>query len=183
MFHIDKQKFGALTDMRGKEKGFTQKELAEQTRAYHNKSKWGLICIISILTACLEIKLAYMGGCVTIGLIVTMGLGAGFEIYFCCFAKEKLPAYYDENRICVYTDGLFEMNFPGLSFNNRNWGKILKAGRIWAVAVMLGYPVVSYVETLIFAGVLRDIVDLFCALLFTLGGFFIPIYVVGRKYG
>ena len=66
------------------------------------------------------------------------------------------------------------------------------------MAVMLGYPVVSYVETLIFAGILRDIVDLFCALLFTLGGFFItkypakrasdafcriPIYVVGRKYG
>ena len=37
--------------------------------------------------------------------------------------KEKLPAYYDENRICLYTDGLFEMNLPGLPLNNRNWGK------------------------------------------------------------
>ena len=99
MFHIDKQKSGALTDMRGKEKGFTQKELAEQTRAYHNKSKWGLICIVSILIACLEIKLAYMGGCVTIGLIVTMGLGAVFGIYFCFFAKEKLPVHYDEKVV------------------------------------------------------------------------------------
>ena len=59
-----------------------------------------------------------MSGCITTGLIVSMILGAAFGIYFCFFAKEKLPTYYDENRICVYTDGLFEMNLPGLSLNN-----------------------------------------------------------------
>lgn len=192
MFNIDKQKFGTFIAMLRKEKGITQKELAEQlfisdkavskwetatsvpnidlliplanilgvtvtellmcqrmeqdnalsttqveqvvktaisyseekqTRAYHTNNKWGLICLLSFLIACLELLFAYRSGFITVGLIVSMILGATFGIYFCFFAKEKLPAYYDENRICTYTDGLFEMNLPGLSFNNRNWGK------------------------------------------------------------
>ncbi len=251
MFNIDKQKFGAFVATLRKEKGITQKELAErlfisdkavskwetaasvpsidlliplanllgvtvtellmcqrmeqdnplsttqieqvvktaisyseeeQTRAYHNKGKWGLIFILSFLIACLEILFSYMSGHITIGLIVSMSLGAIFGIYFCFFAKEKLPACYDENRICVYTDGLFEMNFPGLSFNNRNWGKLLKVGRIWAVALMLAYPIISYMENLLFTGIRLMIVDLIAALFLILGGLFIPIYIVGKKY-
>jgi len=251
MFNIDKQKFGAFVAALRKEKGITQKELAEQlfisdkavskwetavsipnidllipladllgvtvtellmsqrmeqdnalsttqveqlvktavsyseeeqSRAYHSKSKWRLISIFSFMTACLEILFCYVNSCITVGLIVSMGLGAAFGIYFCFFAKERLPGYYDENRICVYTDGVFEMNLPGLSFNNRNWGKILKAGRIWAVTIMLAYPVVSYIECLFFTGVWQMVVDLIFSLLLTLGGLFIPIYVVGKRY-
>lgn len=249
MFNIDKQKFGAFIAMLRKEKGITQKEMAEQLsisdkavskwetaasvpsidlliplanllgvtvtellmgqriernnalntteveqvvqaaisypkekqmRAYHNGSKWGLIWVFSFLIVCLELLFCYRNGCITTGLIVSMTLDASFGIYFCFFAKEKLPAYYDENRICLYTDGLFEMNLPGLSINNGNWGKILKAGRIWAVALMLLYPVVSYVETLLFTGLCLAMVDLFLALLLILGGLFIPIYIVGK---
>lgn len=154
----------------------------EQTRVYHNKDKWGLICIFSLIIASLEILFSYMNGCITTGLIVSMSVGAIFEIYFCFFAKEKLPTYYDENRICVYTDGLFEMNFPGLSFNNSNWGKILKVGRIWAVTLMLVYPIISYIETLLFTEIWQMIVDLILSLFLILGGLFIPIYVVGKKY-
>lgn len=250
MFYIEKKKFGTFIAMLRKEKGMTQRELAErlfisdkavskwetgtsvpnidllmpladilgvtvtellmcqrmeqdnalsaaqveqvvktaisyseeeQTRAYHNKGKWGLICIFSLVMACLEIWFSYRSGSITTGLIVSMSLGAVFGIYFCFFVKEKLPACYDENRICVYTDGLFEMNLPGLSLNNSNWGKILKVGRIWSVALILVYPIISYIETLIFAGIWRDIVDLFLALFLILGGLFIPIYVVGKK--
>lgn len=250
MSNIDKQKFGTFIAMLRKEKGITQKELAEQLfisdkavskwetassvpnidlliplsnilgvtvtellmcqhmeqdigldnaqveqviktavlyseeekiRSYHNKGKWGFIYIFSFIIACLEMLSAYMSGRITTGLIVSMSLGAIFGIYFCFFAKEKLPAYYDENRICVYTDGVFEMNLPGLSLNNSNWGKILKVGRIWAVTVMLIYPVISYIETSFLTGVWLMIGDLFLALLFTLGGLFIPIYIVGKS--
>lgn len=154
----------------------------EQTRAYHSQGKWGIIFIFSFMLACLETLLAYMGGCITVGLIVSVILGACFGVYFCFFAKERLPAYYDENRICVYTDGLFEMNLPGLSLNNGNWGKILKAGRIWAVTIMVVYPVISYVETLLFTGILEGMVDLFLALSLTLGGLFVPIYMVAKPH-
>ncbi len=250
MFNIDKQKFGTFIAMLRKEKGITQKELAEQlfisdkavskwetaasvpkidlliplanilgvtvtellmcqrmeqdntlsttqveqvvktaisysekqTRAYHNKGKWGLIYIFSLIIASLEVLFSYMNGCITIGLVVSMILGTSFGIYFCFFIKEKLPAYYDENHICVYTDGLFEMNLPGLSFNNRNWGKILKAGRIWSVTIMLVYPVTSYIGSLFFTGIWQMTADLFIVLFLTLGGLYIPIYIVGKKY-
>ncbi len=250
MFNIDKQKFGTFIAMLRKEKGITQKELAEQifisdkavskwetatsvpkidlliplanilgvtvtellmcqrmeqdntlsttqveqvvktaisysekqTRAYHKKGKWGLIYIFSLIIACFEVLFSYMNGCITIGLVVSMILGTSFGIYFCFFIKEKLPAYYDENHICVYTDGLFEMNLPGLSFNNRNWGKILKAGRIWSVTIMLVYPVTSYIGSLFFTGIWQMTADLFIVLFLTLGGLYIPIYIVGKKY-
>lgn len=249
MFNIDKQKFGAFVATLRKEKGITQKELAErlfisdkavskwetaasvpnidllmpladilgvtvtellmcqrmeqdnvwsrmqveqvvkaaisysgeeQTRAYHSKGKWGIIFIFSFILAGFETLFSYLSGRMTIGMIVSLILGACFGIYFCFFAKEKLPAYYDENRICVYTDGLFEMNLPGLSLNNGNWGNILKVGRIWAVTLMVVYPVISYMETLFFTGILLGMIDLFLALLLTLGGLFVPIYIVGK---
>lgn len=250
MFNIDKQEFGTFVAMLRKEKGITQKELAErlfisdkavskwetaasvpsidllipladelgvtvtellmcrrmeqdntlsatqveqvvktaisysdkQPRAYQKNRKWGLIYILALLIACLELWVSYKVGSITIGLGVSMGLGATFGIYFCFFVKEKLPAYYDENPVCVYTDGLFEMNLPGLSLHNGNWGKILKVGRTWSMAMMLAYPIISYIETLLFPGILLDMVDLFVALLFTLGGFFIPLYIVGNNY-
>lgn len=74
------------------------------------------------------------------------------------------------------------MNLPGLSLNNGNWGKILKAGRIWAVTIMVVYPVISYVETLLFTGILEGMVDLFLALSLTLGGLFVPIYMVAKPH-
>lgn len=250
MFNIDKQKIGAFIATLRKEKGITQKELAEQLsisdkavskwetaasvpnidlliplsnllgvtvtellmgqrieqndalsateveqvvkaaisypkekqiRTYHTKSKWGLIWIVAFLIACLEILFCYRNGCITTGLILSMTLDTSFGIYFCFFAREKLPAYYDENQISLYTDGLFEMNLPGLSINNGNWGKILNAGRIWAVSLMLAYPVISYVEAFLFTGICLDIVDLILALLLILGGLFVPIYIVGKK--
>lgn len=251
MYTIDKQRFGAFVAALRKEKGITQKELAqrlfisdkavskwetavsvpnidllipladilgitvtellmsqrvqqdralsttqveqvvkaaiacseeEQTRAYHGKGKWGIIYIISLLIACVEVLLVYMNGGFTTGILVTMILSAVFGAYFCFFAKEKLPTYYDENRICAYSDGVFRMNMPGLSFNNSNWGRILKVGRIWAVSLMLAYPVISYVLTLFFTGLARERLDLYLALVFYIGGLFIPVYIVGKKY-
>lgn len=151
-------------------------------RTYHTNRKWGLIWMGAAVITCLEVWFASLYGYITIGLIVSVLLGAIFGIYYCFFVKEKLPACYDEKRISIYTDGYFRKNFPGLYFNNHNWGKILNVGRIWALSVMVGYPVVSYLETLLFTGLLRDMVDLFVTLLLTVGGFFIPMYIVGKKY-
>lgn len=81
--------------------------------------------------------------------------------YFCFFAKEKLPTYYDQNRVCTYKDGVFELNLPCLSFNNTNWGKILKVGRIWAVTLMMIYPVISFITTSLISGVWQIVVELF----------------------
>ena len=58
-------------------------------------------------------------------LLTIEGLSVGFGIYFWFFIKEKLPAYYDENEINSYSDGVFRMNVPGMRFNNSNWPHII----------------------------------------------------------
>ena len=211
MLNIDKQKFGTFVAMLRKEKGITQKELAEQLFISDKAvSKWETA--VSVPKIDLLIPLANILGVTVTELLMcqrmvqdntlsttqveqvvqtaisysdeeqTRAYHSKFGIYFCFFAKEKLPVYYDENRICVYTDGLFEMNLPGLSFNNSNWGRILKVVRIWAISLMLVYPIISYIETILFTGIRLMIVDLFFALLLALGGLFIPTYIVGKKY-
>ena len=150
MTHIDKQAFGTFVAMLRKEKGITQKELAQrlflsdkavskwetaasvpsidllipladllgvtvtellmcrrmeqdnalsaaqveqvvktavsysdkQPRAYQKNRKWGLIYLLSLLIACLELWLSYRAGSITVGLSVSMGLGATFGLYF-----------------------------------------------------------------------------------------------------
>lgn len=102
------------------------------------------------------------------------------NIYFFVFAKEKLPAYYDQNRISTYSDGFFRMNVPFLTFNNSNWPHILNVGRIWASASMLIMPL-AYILTDIFAPNIWIAADFIFLLLF-LCGLFIPMYFVGKKH-
>lgn len=154
---------------------------SEEEQLRPGRRKWRSVCLSALLIACMEMVFAYRQGCITTGLVVSVSLGAVAAVYFCFFAKEKLPVYYDENRVCVYTDGLFEISLPGLSLNNSNWGKILKVGRIWAMALMLTYPLISYLETLFFTGMVRMAADLFLVLLLGLGGLFIPMYIVGKN--
>lgn len=70
--------------------------------------------------------------------------GFVFGIYVCFFAKEKLPAYFDENKISSYSDGIFRMNMPGVHFNNSNWKYILGWLRIWSILVMIVGPVLWF---------------------------------------
>ncbi len=153
-----------------------------KSRAYQSNSKWGAIYILSFIVSGLEVLFLYMNGRMCNGLFTSVALSAVFGLYFCFFAKTKLPTYYDENRIGIYSDSFFSMNIPGLSFNNSNWGKILTVGRIWAVSLMLVYPIICFVETQLFSGTVLATVDLYISLFLILGGLFIPMYVVGKKY-
>ena len=119
-------------------------------------------------------------------LLIPALLAAFFGAYFCFFAREKLPAFYDGNKINFYSDGPFRMNVPGVSFNNSNWPHILRAVRMWSVAMMFLYSPV-YLLARRACGLLADerqqiaaLMILCMAILF--GGLFIPIYVMGRKY-
>lgn len=52
---------------------------------------------------------------------------------FLDFSKEKIPAYYDQNKVTAYSDGVFRMNLVGTSIKNSNWKYILQVGRIWSI--------------------------------------------------
>jgi transcriptional regulator with XRE-family HTH domain len=250
MFEIDKQKFGTFVAELRKEKGYTQKDLAQrlfisdkaiskwetgasipdtallipladllgvsvtellmcqrmdkgsldagqveslvktaityseedQTRAYQQKSQWGIIYTIAFIVCCIEMLLTYSKGYMSASMPTIVLLGAIFGAYFCFFAKSKLPTYYDENRINAYSDGVFRMNVPGVYFNNSNWPHLLNVGRIWSVASMVVYPAFYFAMAFFIPEIWR-FAELGLSLILCLGGLFIPFYIVGRKYG
>lgn len=250
MFDIDKQKLGAFIAELRKEKGYTQKELAErlfvsdkavskwetgvsipdttllipladllgvtvtelltyqrlepstpmdadkienvlkaaityteeeQAKAHHSKRQWSMVYMICLLISCTEVIFSYMKGYMDANLLTFVGLSAFFGGYFCIFAKTKLPTYYDENRISMYSDGIFRMNVPGVTFNNSNWPHVIHALRIWTLASLISYPLL----TILMKALLPDsmvYIGVYILLALYLMGLFIPIYVVGRKY-
>lgn len=106
----------------------------------------GLILLVCALISRMEISLlihwGYDGDDVFFSLTTVRLLMLIFGLYFCIFAREKLPRYYDENKISAFYDGPFRMNLPGLYINNRNLPNIIRAGRIWSLSGLLLCPVV-----------------------------------------
>lgn len=251
MFEINKENFGAFVSMLRKEKGLTQKELAErlfisdkavskwetgasipdtalllpladilgvsvtellmsrrmevttaidrsgvdkavltaisysegeQQRLHKQKNRWGYLFLISLLISFVILFFTYQNQFFSICLYTILPLGLVFGIYFCFFAKTKLPTYYDENRICAISDGVFRMNIPGIAFNNSNWPHILNVGRIWSLAALTVYPALNYLFFTVLPDSIWPFLELYIALPLILGGLFIPMYVVGKKY-
>lgn len=96
-------------------------------------------------------------------------------------AKERLPAYYDQNRISFYTDGIFKLHMGGMAFNNRNWPHILKSIRIWSIVASLLPQLLSIAGGMIFRHS-WFLWERFILLPLFLGGLFVPVYVVGLRY-
>lgn len=115
-------------------------------------------------------------------LLILEAMSIGFGIYFWFFMKDRLPTYYDENKINFFSDGVFRMNVPGVHFNNSNWPYIVKALRAWAVITMIAVPLLCLLLSLLvshfwWAFAVQNVV-----LILYLAGLFVPIYVVGKKY-
>lgn len=70
-------------------------------------------------------------------------MAAAFGVYLFFFVKEKLPAYYDSNKIGFYADRGFKINIPGVSFNNSNWPYVVKALRYWVIITSTTAPLVA----------------------------------------
>ena len=109
-----------------------------------------------------------------------------FGVHFILFAKERLPSFYDENKISFYSSGAFRMNMAGLHFNNSNWPHILGVIRTWCVGILAVWPALYWILQRILgqvlsgqAGVIVRLLVLWAAIL---GGLLVPVYVVGRKY-
>ena len=100
--------------------------------------------------------------------------------YFCFFARTRLPAYYDENRITSYSDAFFRMNVPGMAFNNANWPHILRVGRIWSLAVLGLFPLTAYAMMRHFMGFwFRAQLGALAVVIIAL---FVSVIAVGRKF-
>ncbi len=157
----------------------------EQAQRQQHRKVWRKRYLLCIAAVALEIVMLMLLGIpleafLTEGLLIE-GLCLLFGAYFCFGAKEILPSYYDENKINVYSDGIFRMNFPGLYFNNRNWPHILESLRIWLVTAAVISPILYAAMRLVLTDTWFHMVWLIAALSLCLG-FFIPVAVVGKKY-
>lgn len=150
-------------------------------RAYQSAGKWPLAYAASLLLMLLGLVLCHLQGHMPPTTITAAILGAGFGAYFCFFVQTKLPRYYDENRISGVMDGPFRMNVPGMTFNNRNWPHMVTTGKVWACATAGLYPLLSAAMRCIMPN-LWIRYELYILLALLLGGLFIPMYIVGKKY-
>lgn len=105
-----------------------------------------------------------------------------FGLWFFFFIREKLPSYYDTEKLSYYSDGVFRMNMAGVYFNNKNWPYILKAGRAFCFAVPILWPAAYFAVRLLVPYEIWRLFGLFLELFVILGGLFIPIVVMGKKY-
>ena len=158
----------------------------EEQRKYRpDRLKRGLQLFLCAAVGALEIWILTMLGYSMDEIFASLGtmmiLMAIFGLYFCVFTKEKLPRYYDENRISSFSDGFLRMNMPGVYFNNRNWPHIVRAGQLWAMIGLVASPVFFFVMTK-FLPTVWDAAAVYIILILVLGGLFIPMITVARKY-
>ncbi len=255
MFEINKENFGSFVSALRKEKGFSQKELAEnlmvsdkavskwetghslpditlliplsevldvtvtellecrkienaddlkpedvealvktaitfsepdEERKREIKRKRVIIYLGTICVSALELFLLHILGYgkmywLSDGLLLAEGMSLIFGAYFWLFAKDRLPAYYDENKISAYSDGFFRMNMMGIYFNNHNWKHIIGGLRRWSSINAVSMPVVSFVGNLVFKEI-WNMIGQFVILAILLIGLFVPVYVLAKKY-
>lgn len=159
----------------------SEEEKNNRPQAERKNIVFFIVCVIISLLELFGLYQLEHGFYFVIPVFVGSLLAMLFGIYFWFFIKEKLPVYYDENKINVYIDSVFHMNMPGVTFNNNNWPYIVKALRIWSIVGMTIFPFVFICASSIFSNY-RPMSDVVLELVFLLGGLFIPIYVLGKKY-
>lgn len=142
---------------------------------------------VSLVAVTLEILglrvLGYSWEKIGLNTLIYEALFFCFSGYFCFLAKDKLPEYYDENKIDAYSDGIFRMNMPGISFNNRNWIPIKRAAiRGMLISAMI-LPMLYYCCGLIFPDFMEmeSAFTLICLPLFFIA-FFCPMYVAAKRH-
>ena len=141
-----------------------------------------LCAVVELAVLFCVLKFQSVGNMLTLAPILAFIFG----IHFIFFAKEQLPAFYDKNKISFYSSGAVRMNMIGVHFNNSNWPYILHAIRSWCIIVLVGWPPLCWTLQTILEKLLPGqsgaILLRLVLLTAIIGGLFIPVYVVGRKY-
>lgn len=127
--------------------------------------------------------MASLGG--IISMLVLSALSFIFGIYFWFFIRERLPRYYDENKIYAYNQGVFNLTIPGISFHNGSWPHMVKALRLWSVITMVTAPPVcllpAFFSRFFPAGWIPFSLQMAVIGLY-LAALFMPLYITDRKY-
>lgn len=178
---LDKQQVETLLH-----KAIGMSEEAPRVSRQSRRKNAGVFALV-ILLAALEAAVYFLTGheaqpLLENNILLYVLMPLGFGVYFWFFMPERLPKYYDENKISAYSDGIVRMNMAGVSFNNKNWRYIVKALRLWSAIFPLVFPPLWFALNSL-APQLWQTAGLYIGLALLFGGLFVPVYAVGRKYG
>ncbi len=160
----------------------------EEEKQVRIKQKRLIFYTVEMALAALEVVGLHFLGIswedISLDVLLVEALPLFFGIWFFFFIREKLPSYYDTEKISFYADGVFRINMAGFYFNNNNWRYILKCGRLWCGLVPVVYPVLYFALRLLLPDLIWNMVAVRLAVILgvTLGGLFLPMCIVGRKY-
>lgn len=144
------------------------------------RRRWQRLWLISLVLSLAEASVLLLRGesaaVLSYSVFLVQGLCLVFGLWACFFTKERLPAFYDENKLSYVSDGIFRIGMAGIYFNNHNWPHIIKALRVWTVSVPVLFPFVFLLLRPWWSGVGM------AASLFGCLGLFIPVAFVGKKY-
>ena len=146
-------------------------------RAYAVRSRWPLIWILALLAGTLGMIFCKACGVVSPAAVTGFALSGIFGAYFVFFVPVRLPAFYDEHPFSFFCDGPFRMNLPGVVFNNSNWPYIVRAVRVWGSSALAFWPYNSLAVGTVFGPA-----EYFLFFILFLGGLFVPVWYLARKY-
>lgn len=116
----------------------------EQRAGGVRRRRWQLAFGLCALAGLVQTALLAAGGfgwaVLADSVVLVEGLCLLFGAWLCFGVRERLPAYYDQNRISAYSDGIFRLNLAGVRLNNGNWPHILSAMRGWLLGVAVLFP-------------------------------------------
>ena len=115
------------------------------------------------------------------GFFTIEGLSFFFGAWFLLFARETLPAFYDEYKIDYYSQGLFRIRITGVYFNNRNWPYVLRAGWISMLGIAVINPLLNFLLLKAMGEVLWKRYEGYICLAIMFSVLFIPIVVAAKK--
>lgn len=173
---------GRVEELMRKAITYSEEPPAErQKRRRQEAVLFGVSLVIVVLELLGLRALGYSWEEIGLNLLIYEPLFVIFSGYFCFFAKDKLPEYYDEYKIDAYSDGIFRMNMPGIHFNNRNWLFIKRAAIRGMLISAMTLPVLYLFLSMLFPDVMETIFVFICMPLFFIA-FFGPMYAAARKH-
>lgn len=187
---LQNRKFEDSTDMNPQQVETLVKKAINFSEEDQKKKKKQKLKHVMIFAACIGIVILELIIFILLGytpkqlvdnILVLELLSIIFGAYFWFFIKEMLPTYYDEYKINAYSDGAFRINMPGVRFNNSNWPYIVQIGRVWSVLSAILFPIIHLIGNEFFPE-LWSTGGVAVELILFLGGLFIPMYVVAKRY-
>lgn len=125
---------------------YSEETPAERRKRRKKEMIWYVISLVIAFTELNTLRVSgYSIGDVCLNLLTYELLLFVFAGYFCFFAKDRLPEYYDNYKIDVYSDGIFRMDMPGIHFNNRNWFYIKHAAIRGMLLSAVIFPILYYI--------------------------------------